>query len=56
MENFAEIFLDRRDYMDMEYLQNLTINLLKGAGAKRVWIHPSEKWDKRQICQNPYNQ
>lgn len=25
MENFAEIFLDRRDYMDMEYLQNLTI-------------------------------
>ena len=25
MENFAEIFLDRRDHMYMEYLQNLTI-------------------------------
>ena len=51
-----EIFLDRRDHRDMEYFIELN-NLLKDAGAKRVWIHLSEKWDiKRQICQNPYNQ
>lgn len=39
MENLAEIFLDRRDHMDMEYFIELN-NLLKDVGAKRVWIHP----------------
>lgn len=38
--------MDRRDYRDMEYFIELN-NLLKDAGAKRVWIHPSEKWDKK---------
>ena len=55
MENLAEIFLDRRDHRDMEYFIELN-NLLKDAGAKRVWIHPSESGIKRQICQSPYNQ
>ena len=46
MENLAEIFLDRRDHMDMEYFIDFN-NLLKDAGAKRVWIHPSEKCNKK---------
>ena len=42
MENLAEIFLDRRDHMDMEYFIELN-NLLKMLVQKRVWIHPLEK-------------
>ena len=52
MENLAEIFLDRRDHMDMEYFIELN-NLLKDAGAKRVWIHPSEKWNKKTNMSEP---
>ena len=52
MENLVEIFLDRRDHRDMEYFIELN-NLLKDAGAKRVWIHPSEKWDKKANMSEP---
>ena len=46
MDNLAEIFLGRRDWMDMDYFIKL-YNLLKDAGAKNVWLHPSEKWNSK---------
>lgn len=52
MENLAEIFLDRSDHMDMEYFIELS-NLLKDVGAKRVWIHPLEKCDKKANMSEP---
>ena len=36
----------------MEYFIELN-NLLKDAGAKRVWIHLSEKWDKKANMSEP---